>query len=52
MSQVVRWEFNGKEISPESDGYYTVKESGTLQAKVYWNNGETDILEKVITITE
>ena len=51
-SQVVRWEFNGKEISPESDGYYTVKESGTLQAKVYWNNGETDILEKVITITE
>ena len=51
-AEAVTWEFNGKAIVPEGDGYYTVTESGTLRASVYWGNGETDIMEKEITITE
>ena len=51
-AETIVWEFNGKEIAPEGNGYYTVNQSGTLRATVYWNDGETDILEKEITITE
>ena len=51
-AEAITWEFNGKEITAEGDGYYTVNESGTLKTRVYWNDGETDTLEKTITITE
>ena len=51
-AETIVWEFNGKEIAPEGNGYYTVNQSGTLRATVYWNDGETDIMEKIITVTE
>lgn len=51
-AETIVWEFNGKEITPEDDGYYTVSQSGTLRATVYWSDGETDIMEKIITVTE
>ena len=51
-AEAIKWEFNGKEISPEGDGYYTVSQSGTLRATVYWSDGATDIMEKIITVTE
>ena len=35
----------------EDDGYYTLKESGTLKAYVYWEDGSKDIIEKKINIT-
>ena len=47
----VKWTFNGKKITPEDDGYYTVKESGTLKAHVLWQDGSEDIIEKKINVS-
>lgn len=46
----IRWSFNGKEKSPEPDGYFRFTRSGTIRAKVYWNDGSTDTLEKTIKV--
>jgi M6 family metalloprotease-like protein len=51
-AEAVEWEFNGKKSGPEGDGYFTVTESGTLKAIVYWPDGSTDILEKQIILSE
>jgi hypothetical protein len=50
-AEEVVWGFNGKKILPEDDGYYTLKESGTLKAYVYWEDGSKDIIEKKINVT-
>ncbi len=47
----IRWEFNGKPIKREGDGYFTFKESGTLQATVFWEDGSTDKVMKNIIIS-
>ena len=47
----IRWEFNGKPIVREGDGYYTLKESGILQATIFWENGSIDKVMKQITIS-
>ena len=47
----IRWEFNGKPIKREGDGYFTLKESGTLQATVFWEDGSTDKVMKNIIIS-
>lgn len=51
-AEEISWSFNGKAIGPEGDGYYTVKESGSLKAYVYWADGSMDILERTINISE
>ena len=47
----IRWFVNGNETSPAPDGCFTFKESSTVRAEVYWNDGSTDILEKTITVS-
>ena len=47
----VRWTFNGKEIRHDGDGYYTLNESGTLQAEVYWKDGSIDKVIKEIILS-
>lgn len=47
----IRWEFNGKTITHDGDGYYTLKESGTLQAEIHWEDGSVDKIMKQITIS-
>lgn len=49
-AESVRWTFNGTEIRPEGDGYYTLQESGVLRAHVNWADGSEDIIEKKITV--
>ena len=44
----IRWTFNGEDIAPEGDCYYTVQKSGTLKAFVTWKDGSEDIIEKKI----
>ena len=48
----IRLEFNGKPMKREGDGYYTLKESGMLQATVYWEDGSIDKVVKEIIISE
>jgi hypothetical protein len=47
----IRWEFNGKPITHEGDGYYTLNESGVLQATIFWEDGSIDKVMKQITIS-
>ena len=47
----IRWKFNGKHITHEGDGYYTINESGILQAEIYWEDGSVDKVMKQITIS-
>ena len=47
----IRWEFNGKPINREGDGYYTLKESGILQATILWEDGSIDKVMKEIIIS-
>ncbi len=51
-AEEVRWTFNGKDITVEADGYYRVKESGTLTAHVIWDDGSEDIIMKEIKISK
>ena len=48
----LRWKFNGRPIIREGDGYYTVNESGTLEAEIYWEDGSVDKVMKEIKISE
>lgn len=51
-AEAIEWTFNENEIAPEGNGYYTIQESGTLRAIVYWKDGSKDIIEKKINISE
>lgn len=48
----IRLEFNGKPLTRGGDGYYTLNESGVLQATVYWEDGSIDKVMKEIMISE
>ena len=48
----ILWFFNRQPITHEGDYYYTLTESGTLKAHVYWENGQEYILVKEISIKE
>ena len=48
----IRWEFNGKQIRHDGDGYYRLNESGVLQATIYWEDGSIDKVMKEIIISE
>lgn len=47
----IEWFFNGKKIEHEGDHYYTLKESGTLEAHLFMEDGSTQVLCKSITIS-
>ena len=46
----ILWFFNGQPVTHEGDYYYTLNESGTLEAHLYMENGEEYILIKEINI--
>lgn len=48
----ISWEFNGRSVTHDGDGYYRINESGTLQATIYWEDGSVDKVMKQITISE
>ena len=51
-AEEIIWSFNDKKIKPEGDGYYTITESGTLKAYVFWADGSKDIIEKRINVSK
>ncbi len=44
----IRWEFNGEEIKPGGDGYFTVEKDGMLKAHIIWEDGSEETLMKEI----
>lgn len=44
----IRWTFNGEKITPEGDGYWTLKGNGTLQALIIWEDGRRETVTKEI----
>lgn len=48
--QSITWLYNGKSISPGPDGYYTIISSGTLRARIQYNDGSTEIIIKEINL--
>lgn len=48
----ILWFFNRQPITHEGDHYYTLTESGTLKAHVYWEDGQEYILVKEIRVKE
>lgn len=48
----VRWFLNGKSVTTDADGYYTLTEGGLLKAVVSWEDGSEDVLTKEIIIAE
>lgn len=46
----IRWKFNGKKVAPEGDGYYQIKEDGTLKAYITWPDGTEEVVMKDITV--
>ena len=51
-AEEIRWEFNGREITHDGDGYFRTDKSGTLKATIYWEDGSIDKVMKQITISE
>ena len=51
-AEEIEWEFNGEDISPAGDGYFTIEEGGVLRATVYWEEGGADTLEQHIILSE
>lgn len=47
----VRWEFNGKSITHDGDGYFRFQTGGELQATVFWEDGSTDKIIKEIRLS-
>ena len=48
----IRWEFNGRPVKHGGDGYYVINESGTLQAVIFWEDGNIDKVIKQIIISQ
>lgn len=44
------WYFNGRQVTHEGDGYYTLEKDGTLKAEVLWEDGSKEVIVKEITI--
>ena len=47
----ISWSFNDRKIKPEGDGYYTITESGTLTAYIFWEDGSQDTIVKKINVS-
>lgn len=48
--QNVRWYFNETHINPDSDGFWHVSTGGILKAKVWYTDGSTDVIVKIIKV--
>ena len=48
--EAIEWFLDGRRISVDASGYYTIQQSGTLKAKVKYSDGSTDILIKEMTV--
>ena len=46
----VSWRFDGAEVMPGTDGYFTPGHSGTLKAILVAPDGSEDIILKTITV--
>ena len=46
----VEWFFNDKYIEPSSDGYWHFHSSGTLKAKIFYEDGSHEIITKNISV--
>ncbi len=46
----ITWTFDGTEVSVGADGYFTVENGGILKARIQWEDGSEDIVEKKIII--
>lgn len=46
----IRWKFNGKKVAPEGNGYYQIKEDGTLKAYITWPDGTEEVVMKEIKV--
>lgn len=46
----VSWTMNGIPVTPEEDGYYTLRWSGILRAKITHTDGTSETLYKEITV--
>lgn len=44
------WTFNRKQIKPGGDGYFQIKEKGTLKAHITWKDGSEEIIMKEIIV--
>lgn len=49
-AEEVQWKFNGAVISKDKSCYYTIPESGTLSAVVFWEDGSEDVIVKDVKI--
>lgn len=49
--QEIEWLFNGRKIEHDGDHYYTLSESGTLEARLHMQDGSTLVLVKTITLS-
>ena len=49
-AEEIVWTMDGKEIATDGSGYYTPESSGTMQAEIYYEDGSTSIVRKVITL--
>ncbi len=48
--QEVNWTMNGIPVTPEEDGYYTLRWSGILRARITHTDGTSETLYKEITV--
>ena len=49
-AEEISWSFNGKDTTPDPDGWFTFTQSGIIRAEVFWEDGSMDIIEKAITV--
>lgn len=48
----ILWTFNGGLINVDANGYYAVRKSGVLKARVSWEDGSVDIITKEVVVKE
>ena len=46
----VEWFFNEEPIQPDSDGFWRMKDSGILKAKVWYKDNSADIIAKTLIV--
>ena len=48
--QNVRWTLDGRAITPDADGFYTLRQSGVLRAQIEYADGTSETLLKEIIV--
>ena len=47
---LIAWFYNNLNVSAGTDGLFTLEKSGILSARIYWEDGSCDIIQKTITV--